>query len=115
MKSVKLTLRNVVVWIVFAGILVPVISVTDDIVLLSAAVRELTSAGPVEVRSPFHGTYDDSSVTFWAQFEHMDFPVLPVTIPGIGRAGVICCPEPVSVSVDAPQSSVRGPPSFLLA
>ena len=106
----KLGLRHLVVWTLCAGIMVPVVSVTDDIVLLAAAVQELASARPPELRSHFQSNPGDSSVVFWVQFEHMDFPTLPVTVPEIGRAGVITCPEPSFFSFYITKTSVRGPP-----
>jgi hypothetical protein len=107
---VKFALRNLVVWAVCAGVLVPVVSVTDDFVLLSAAVQELTAAQPLELRSHFECKPQDSSVAFWVQFEHMDFPVLLATVPEIGRADAISCPEPLLVSFRKTQTAVRGPP-----
>ena len=66
----KSALRNLIIWSVCAGILVPVISVTDDLVLLSAVVQDLNCARPLELRSHFHCNPEDSSLAFWVQFEH---------------------------------------------
>ena len=107
MKSV---LRNLVVWALCAGILVPVVAVTDDIVLLAAAIQELTSSRPLEVRGNFHANPSDSSVVFWAQFEHMDFQTLSATVPEIGRTSIVACPERSFVSLHVTETSVRGPP-----
>jgi hypothetical protein len=107
---VKSALRNWVIVVLCCGILVPVISTTDDLVLLSAAVEQISLGGPNEIRDRVSAAPDDSSVAFWVQFEHMDFPVLPVTMPEIGRAGTITRLELVLVSVDSPKCSVRGPP-----
>ncbi|MBI2679760.1 MAG: hypothetical protein HYX25_01990 [Candidatus Solibacter usitatus] len=106
----KSTLRNFVLALVCCGLLVPVVSTTDDLVLLSAAVQRQASSGPNELQGRLSGVPDDASLFFWTQFEHMDFPVLPAAMPEIGRAAAIAPVEPALVSVDAPNCSVRGPP-----
>ena len=106
----KSTLRNFVLMLVCCGLLVPVVSTTDDLVLVSAAVQQQGSTGPTEFQGRQSGSPDDASFFFWTQFEHMDFPVLPAAMPEIGRAGAIAPVEPALVSVDAPKCSVRGPP-----
>ena len=109
----KSTLRHFVLILVCCGLLVPVVSTTDDLVLLSAAVQQRGSTGPSELQGRLSSAPDDASLFFWTQFEHMDFPVLPMAMPEIGRAGAIARVEPVLVSVDAPKCSVRGPPVLL--
>ena len=101
---------RIVILILIAGVLLPVITATDDSALLSAAIDELTPAGPVEVRAAARNAHSDSSAVFWAQFEHMDAPVLPAATPGIEPAGAICCSEPELHSVQATDRSGRGPP-----
>ncbi len=108
----KSSLRQFVLLLVCCGLLVPVVSTTDDLVLLSAAVEQRGSSGPNELQGRLSGAPDDASLFFWTQFEHMDFPVLPMAMPEIGRAGAIARVEPLLVSVDAPKCSVRGPPVF---
>jgi hypothetical protein len=107
---VKCTLRHFVLILVCCGLLVPVVSTTDDLVLLSAAVQQRPSTGPNELQGRLSSAPDDASLFFWTQFEHMDFPVLPMAMPEIGRSGAVARVELVLVSVDAPKCSVRGPP-----
>ena len=92
------------------GLLVPVVSTTDDLVLLAAAVQQRNSTGPNELQGRLSSAPDDASLFFWTQFEHMDFPILPMAMPENGRAGTIARVELALVSVDAPKCSVRGPP-----
>jgi hypothetical protein len=106
---VKSTLRNFVLILVCCGLLVPVVSTVDDLVLL-AAVQQRGSTGPMELQDRLSSAPDDASLFFWTQFEHMDFPVPPMSMPEIGRADAIARVEPALVSVDAPKCSVRGPP-----
>jgi hypothetical protein len=108
---VKSSLRHFVLILVCCGLLVPVVSTTDDVVLLLAAVQQRGSSGPQELQGRLSSAPDDASLFFWTQFEHMDFPVLPMAMPEIGRAGATAPVEPVLVSVDAPKCSVRGPPA----
>ena len=106
----KSTLRHIFLILVCCGLLVPVVSTTDDLVILSAAVQQLGSTGPNELQGRLSDGPDDASLFFWTQFEHMDFPSLPTAMPEIGRAGAVARVEPLLVSVDAPKCSVRGPP-----
>jgi hypothetical protein len=112
---VKFALRNWIIAVVCCGMLVPVVSTTDDLVLLSTAVEQISSGGPNEVRGRLATAPDDSSVAFWVQFEHMDCPGLPMTLPEISRAGGITRVELALVSIYTPKCSVRGPPLAVIA
>ena len=105
-----LVLRNILLAILCGGLLVPVISTADDLILLSADIERLTPDRPDEVRDRAANAPSDSSVVFWVQFEHMDCPARQVVMPEIGRAGTVTLVERALVSVVTPQRAVRGPP-----
>ncbi len=105
-----LVLRNILLAVLCVGLLVPVVSTADDLVLLSADIARLTPDGPDEVRDRAANLPSDSSVVFWVQFEHMDCPARQVVMPEIGRAATVTLLERALVSVCTPKRAVRGPP-----
>jgi len=110
-----LVLRNILLAILCGGLLVPVISTADDLILLSADIERLTPDRPDEFRDRAASMPSDSSEAFWVQFEHMDCPARLVVMPAIGRAGTVTLVERALVSVVTPQRAVRGPPLSAIA
>jgi hypothetical protein len=110
--TVIFRLRQFVVLVMCAGILLPVFSSADDIALLSPVLRLRQSAAGNQLDRPSVDT-GAPDTTFWLLFDFLQCPDLFHFAPHMEFAGKVFAPVLEFPSASAPRPAGRSPPACI--